>query len=227
MDEDRDLAFAERLRKACEMSKNPDLQAEIGRQAAVARFMDVSEQSASRWFNGRARPRGEAAVNKLAKFLGVSAEWLFFGKEVEEMDRAQVRARLKSTEGAVLYVRGLLTLAGAACADPEPDDPSGRHVDFYAILNNRAMGVRVALAQEEKGAFVFAVPSQFRDLRLFGVVVMSGRTDVLDLERAAVDDFKVRVGGDFAIRATPAPGGNYTTRTHTWRKIRRVEDLTV
>lgn len=210
-------SFAERLRRVCDTHSDEALRS-YGRQALVARTMDVSEETVRKWFAGIMLPRPDK-IRKLAKFLGVEETWLLFGKDPDVDAKAQ-KTLSRNVDGAVLYVRGLIQMAGGVTADPGPKDSRGSYVDFYAIIDGRQVAIHVSFGREVEDGYLVPVPAEHEELRVLAVVPYRANYLVLDMPDELIARHKRRKGGDFSIMVERADGGGFVTDGDEWPRLR-------
>lgn len=209
--------FSTRLRRACDTSEREELRG-YGRQALIARTLDVSEETVRKWFAGVMAPRPEK-MRKLAKFLGVELTWLALGQD-PEMDAKQTKVLTRNVQGAVLYVRGLIQLAGGVTADPSAKDTKSGIVDFYAVLDGVHQAIHVSFGNETDEGYVIPVPAEHAELRVLAVVPYRANYLVLDMPSEMIDKHRFRKGGDFAVRVERAEGGGFITDGEEWPRLR-------
>lgn len=218
------LAFVTRLTHACDQSSKvpPAFQ---GRQQMIAVRMGVAPEAVSKWFKAVSMPRPSKLL-ELAELLEVDAAWLSLGVKVE-LDRAERKIHAHDSSGAVMLVRGLVTLAGGTCGDPAPTDPRAGYVDFYATLRGQVWPIRVALAREvEPDRFEVMLPREFKDVRTFAVIPLAGeKYQFLDMAAPAIDLVKMLKTGEYAVAIDRAEGGKYTTDSLTWQRVRLFGEL--
>jgi transcriptional regulator with XRE-family HTH domain len=210
-------AFSERLRRVCDSHDNPDLR-KYGRQALIAREMDVSEETARRWFSGMMAPRPDK-MRRLAKFLGVDEVWLALGRDID-IDAKEQRALGRHVGGAVLFVRGLFELAGATTADASPHDPRGKAVDFYAVIDGRQMSVNVSFGRETDDAYLVPVPAEYEQVRCFSVLPYRANYLVLDMDPEMIRKHGYRKAGNLAVKVERAEGGGFISNGDEWPRLR-------
>jgi hypothetical protein len=180
--------------------------------------MDVSEETVRKWFTGFMLPRPDKA-RKLAKLLGVEETWLVLGRD-PDLDVKQQRTHARNVDGAVLYVRGLIQMAGGVTADPGPKDSRSAFVDFYAIINGTQIAVHVSFGRETEDGYIMPVPAEHAELRVFGVVPYRANYLVLDMPTDTIDAHKRRKGGDFAVLVERAEGGGFVSGGDEWPRLR-------
>lgn len=223
----RDGGFVARLNQACDDAGDRLPPKGLGRQAAIARHLDVSEEAVRKWFAGEARPRRDL-MRRLSDLLGVEESWLALG-ETPQVSRTEVRSHARRTGGAALLVRGMVELAGGACAEPSERDPRAGYVDFYCIKGGRQYAVHVALArevEEESGRYQIVIPREYPELLVVGVVPAGrSRCDFILLPTEGIDRLKARKAGAYVIDFDRQDGPRYTTDGHSWPRVRNFDDL--
>lgn len=224
------MSFVARLQKAC--NDDSSLPRGHGRQAELARRCDVSQETVRKWLNGAMQPR-RSTMPKLASALGVEETWLALGNPLA-IDRKQTRAKIadteKATSAAVLLVRGFLTLAGAACAEPEESEPLDGVVDLHATflarnsLPARKFNIHVIFVQEVGDwEFEVAVPDAVvsaSGLKIVAVVRTGPNQIVmLDMHPNAVAEHGTRKAAQRHVTMKLRPQGEYTTEGLVWPQI--------
>lgn len=220
----KDKDFAARLAQACDADqKIPP--AHFGRQAFIAKKLEVSEESASKWFKGTARPRA-IKMQQLAELLGVDTGWLAFGQK-PAMSRKEMALASRKTEGVVHLALGMSMLSGASCARPSEADSRKSFVDYYMILENEQIAVHAALAREvSPGHYEVLVPAQFRDVNTVAFISLgAARTHMLNMDPDLIEKHKQPKAGAYAITLTAKPGGVYTTGRDEWPRMSNIGEL--
>lgn len=210
-------AFAERLRRACDTHSDAEIR-NYGRQALIARALGVSEETSRRWFSGMMAPRPDK-MKKLAAFLGVDEVWLALGRD-PDLDAKEQTALGRHVSGAVLFVRGLLQLAGAVTGDAGPKDPRSKFVDFYAIIDGRQIAVNVAFGRETDDGYVVPVPSEYEQVRVLAVLPYRANYLVLDMPPEMIRKHSFRKAGDLAVVVERAEGGGFISGEDEWPRLR-------
>lgn len=208
--------FADRLRRTCDTHDRSELR-EYGRQAFIARSLDVSEETVRKWFAGHMAPRPEKA-KKLAKLLGVDEVWLVLGRD-PDVDAKDQKVLARNASGAVLYVRGLLQLAGGITADPGTRE-TRKFVDFYLNVEGRQVAVHVAFARETDDEYVVSVPAEYREVLVLTVVPYRAGYLVLEMPTEMLDKHAFRKGGERAVLIERAEGGGFITDREEWPRLR-------
>lgn len=189
-----DLAFAKRLKTACDRSPNvPEYG--LGRQTWIRDQLGVSHEAVRKWFTGESRPRPEK-MTRLAKILGCDEAWLALGQKGGVTTRESGERQIHQ-DGAVSLVTGLLQLSGARVAFPSERDPAREYVDLYAIRHGLQLAIAVSLAQmDESGDLLFNVPVEYEACMVVGVVHSSGNhVHLLNLKPEILDRHVERKGG--------------------------------
>ena len=90
--------FAQRFTQACDDSVIIPPYGK-GRQVAIAKRLNVTQEAVRKWFAGESIPR-PTTVRALAEYLQVDEPWLVLGIK-PEFDRAEKRRNLIAYNGAV------------------------------------------------------------------------------------------------------------------------------
>lgn len=209
-------AFSDRLRRICDTHDREDLRS-YGRQAVIARAMDVSEETVRKWFSGAMAPRPDKA-KKLAKFLGVDEVWLVLGRDPDVGAKEQ-KVLARNASGAVLYVRGLLQLAGGITADVGTRE-SRKFVDFYLTVDGQQTPVHVAFGRETEDGFVIPIPAEHDETLVLAVLPYRSGYLVLEMPDEMIDRLAFRKAGERAVVAERAEGGGFVTDGEEWPRLR-------
>jgi hypothetical protein len=210
-------AFAKRLRRVCDTHEREELRT-YGRQALIARTMNVSEETVRKWFAGLMAPRPDKA-RKLAKFLGVDEVWLILGRD-PDVEAKDQRVLARHSSGAVMYVRGLLQLAGAVTADPTPRDPRGKYVDFYAVVDGQNLAIHAPYGRETDDGYLVPVPAEHHELRVLPALPYRANYLVLDMPTDMIDRHAFRKAGNMAVTVQRAEGGGFISGQDEWPRLR-------
>ena len=173
----RDRPFALRLQKACD--QNPRVPAyNRGRQAWVRRQLierfgvSVSVETVSKWFTGVARPRPDK-IGSLARLLGADETWLA-GDASPDAHWPEFKVRNAVAHGAVNVLAGFIQMCGGHVSAPDrkrPTAPGEATADLHATIDGMNYAFHVAVGQVlEGGAYRFALPRDYRQLVVIGVI---------------------------------------------------------
>lgn len=209
-------AFADRLRRICDTHEREDLRV-YGRQALISRAMEVSEETVRKWFSGAMMPRPDKA-KRLAKFLNVDEVWLVLGRD-PDVDAKDQKVLGRQASGAVLYVRGLLQLAGAVTADPGQRE-TRKFVDFYATIDGQNVAIHAPFARETDDGYLIPVPVEHAQVRVLAVVPYRAGYLVLDMPTEMIAKHAFRKAGDLAVLVERAEGGGFVTDSDEWPRLR-------
>lgn len=211
--------FSRRLSQACD--DNPLIPAYgQGRQAHIAKRLKVTQEAVRKWFSGESRPKPKK-MSQLATLLESDEAWLSLGIK-PEIDRKQKRAHGEQNEGAVFFLFGLCTMAGATCAFPA--NPS--HIDFYAIYKGVQYPMHVSVGREtSKGVYEFYLPKEYNETRCIGVVPLGHtRFHFIHLQQKLIDAHKQKKAGGYAVTLN-RKGSEYHTGADQWPKFETMGDL--
>lgn len=213
--------FSKRLAQACDDSQLIPPYGQ-GRQAFVAKRLKVTQEAVRKWFSGDSRPKPKK-MQQLAALLEADEAWLALGVK-PEMDRREKRAHGEQSEGAVFFLFGLCTMAGATCAFPQNsgDGP----VDFYAIYKGVQYPIHVSVAREtSKNVHEFYLPKGYGEVRCIGVIPMSHtRFHLVHLKHTLVDAHAQRKSGGYALTVNRR-GTEYHTGADQWPRFETMGDL--
>jgi len=215
--------FSKRLATACNDSQLiPDYGR--GRQAFIAKRLKVTQEAVRKWFSGDSRPKPKV-MTQLAALVEADEAWLALGVK-PEIDRKEKRSLGVQTEGAVFFLFGLATMAGATAAFAGKDDPRSGYIDFYFILNGVQYPVHVCVGREiSKNVHEFIVPKEYSEVRCVGVVPLSHtRFHLVHLRTNLIDDHKQKKGGALAVTVS-RKGNEYVTGSDEWPRVERFGDL--
>ena len=216
-------SFSQRLSQACDDSQIVPEYGK-GRQVAIAKRLEVTQEAVRKWFAGEAIPRPEK-MRELSEYLEVDVPWLALGikPEIDRNDRRRLRGAL---EGAVHLVAGLIMMEGGHCAFPSEKDPNGTRVDIYAIMRGTQMAIHVSLGREvSEGRYTFKIPREHRDIRCIGVVAVGpGRVHFLELELELLDKHKTRVSGDYSVQVNRTDN-QYVIGSSRWPRFKLFGEL--
>lgn len=112
-------AFANRLKEICEEEGLPD----HGRQTALAKRFDVSQQAAKKWLSGESLPEMEKLI-LIANWARVNITWLVQGTGPKRTNVVDTKALVLSEA-----IEGL------------PDDSKQQVLDFISYKIERADGL--------------------------------------------------------------------------------------
>ena len=136
-------SFRDRLIEACIESEECPMSGRNkrgGQQKWLAEKVGVSEQAASKWFNGKAVPWNQ--LPKIAEVLGVSLCWLSWGEEASNENEALTTQKIQevSTRTQAVYA-----WCGKACQLGLNWSPvyNREHTDATIITKRDAWDVRV------------------------------------------------------------------------------------
>ena len=131
--------------------------------------MEVTLQTAFRWYHGLARPRHKKLLT-LAQILKVDDAWLSNGK-LPEMDEVSKKHFNAAADGSVNITIGTFQLSGWNCAFPEEGDPNAHFVHFYSIIKGKQRRFHVALAfPMDSNECSFLVPVEHEKCDVIGVI---------------------------------------------------------
>ncbi|MES3001348.1 MAG: helix-turn-helix transcriptional regulator [Pseudomonadota bacterium] len=196
----------------------------LGRQAFIAKRLKVTQEAVRKWFSGASRPK-PAIMQKLAHLLEADEAWLALGVK-PEIDRKEKRSLGTQTEGAVFFLFGLATMAGATAAFASKDDPRSAYIDFYFIMNGVQYPVHVCVGREiSKNVYEFIVPKEYPEVRCVGVVPMSHtRFHLLHLTPKGIEAHKQKKAGAWALTVS-RKGTEYATGADPWPRIESFGEL--
>lgn len=215
--------FKERFAQACDDSKVvPEFGK--GRQVAIAKRLNVSQEAVRKWFTGESVPKMDK-MKELADYLEVDEGWLALGIK-PEMERADKLQKRRVINGAVHMVAGMIMIEGGNVAFPSEKDPRREYVDLYAIMRGTQMAIHVCVATElSAGRFEFLIPRQYQDVRCFGFVPVPGSNfHLIDLALDKLEEHKKRKSGDYSI-VMGRIDGRYYTGEDEWVKFKHVKEI--
>lgn len=220
--------FARRLNLACDNSdrvppynfgRQTYIATELGKQFGVT----VTKETARKWFAGEVRPRPDK-MRALAALLKVDEAWLALGNRPDLVPDER-KLQSAAIDGSISLVVGMLTLNGANCAFPDPDDPRKDIVHFYTIISGRQYAIHVSRGQQTRSGFRFVVPSDFERVFALGVVMRAPtQFDLYHLSPAAISKFGRRRGGYIELDGMDREG-MISVRTETLKKVDSFTEL--
>lgn len=190
----RERTLPQRLNEACDLHPhvppyNYGRLTWIQEQLLEQHGIEVSTETARKWFSGESRPRPDK-MRVLAQMLNVDEAWLSLGV-TPEMTPRERRTFNVSSEGAVLALAGFIQMGGGHPAFPEEDDPRLAEVNLYAIIQGKQRAMYVALGRNTDGEHRFSFPIAKAKTMLIGVLPVGAfqieviRFDGEHLEKAA------------------------------------------
>ncbi|MCP8896647.1 hypothetical protein KYK29_17105 [Shinella daejeonensis] len=218
---DVDPAFARRMKIACD--KIRDMPADKGRSTWIMQQMkmngiNVSLQTAYRWYHGRGRPRNQKLL-MLAKVLGVDSAWLANG-DIPELDFAEKKHFNAAADASVNVVMGFVQMAGWQCAFPEEDDPNRDAVHFYSIIKGKQHRFHVSYGlKEDDGSYVFSAPVAHEKCTVVGLI----ETKPLHVELLQIPSEAIEAAGSArtgSIRVEIVKSGSaWVSKSHKVQRI--------
>ncbi|MBP0462416.1 helix-turn-helix transcriptional regulator [Roseomonas sp. PWR1] len=209
-------AFAERLRRICDTHDRAELRS-YGRQALIARELDVSEETSRKWFSGVMRPR-PGKMKRLAEFLGVDEVWLTLGRDPDVSAREQ-RILAKNASGAAYFIRGFLEMSGASTSVRSQRD-NREYIDFFATINGDQVGIFAAFGRELNNKYIVQFPAEHHELRILAVLADRSEFCILDMSSEFLDRFSSRKAGDRAVDIERSTQGEFVTGGYIWPRLR-------
>lgn len=170
-----------------------------GRQVAIAKRLNVTQEAVRKWFTGEAVPRPEK-MQELASYLEVDEAWLALGIK-PEMGRDERRKANRMSSAAVYMVTGLVMMEGGNVAWPSERDPRSRYVDIYAIMRGVQVALHVCAGREvSNGSFELIIPREYQDVRCVGFISAGvGKFHLIDLPTELINAHKAKKSGEYAI----------------------------
>lgn len=222
----KDLEFAARLTKACDMHKAVIPAYGLGRQTVIAHHLKASQEAVRKWFTGESRPRVKT-MDKLARFVNADPAWLALGIE-PDMRPQDKRFFGKQTEGVVYLALGMAMIEGATCAKPDSSDPRKEFVDYYMIKDGTQVAIRTSLGREtDDGSYEFLIPHEYEQVRNIGFVHHnSSRIHMIDLDKELIDKHKEKKGGGYAV-SVKSKNGKYVSEHDEWPRLNHFGELTL
>lgn len=194
----READFAKRLDQACDAHslippKHSGRQSWIVRELAKRFNVDVSPETARKWFAGEAKPRPDKLA-ALAQLLEVDVAWLTLGV-APDLDPRERKVRNAMADGAVNLVAGLIQMDGGHPAFPQSGEG---HVDLHAIIRGAKYDLHVSLGDEQGKDIRFVVPPTYENLIVLGVVKRGFQIEIFEITPEVIANGE-RHGGSIEV----------------------------
>jgi hypothetical protein len=182
--------------------------------------VQISPESARRWFGGIAKPKPDK-MTMLARILEVDEAWLAIGT-APDMEPHERRARNAVASGVVNIVAGLISASGGHPAFPTPEQAAraDQGVDLFAVIRGGQYTFHVSLAQPEgEGRYVFRIPRDFAQMTIVGAVQKGPLNfTFLLFDTESLTKFAERKGGYYEVTVSEKDR-QFATRNHRWSQI--------